>query len=553
MDQEKYVKGCSMKRPPFLEPNGVFFWKSYFETYVKSKDIDLWQVIQNDDFYYELKDSETKLTKETPYELLEDDQKKKLGKENEAKMTLYNALPHKEYERVFMCKTAKEVWHTLIIVHQGNSQVKNCNIVLLTQEYEKISILNKENIYSGAKVTTIKDAKDLATLPLDEVICNLKVYEMGLDNDSVVDSQRESDEDIEEEEAEAIDLVMIPIGLKRAMEIALVNKSFVEGAWSDSKDGDEHQNDATSLMAIDSQEVYLRFDLLLDDWIMDSGFTKHITENRRLFTLCKAYDGGHVVFRSNLKGKVVGGGNITHDSITITNVEHTSGRVSNDSSDGIAAIINKLDSLGKDIKKLKENVHDIHVECEYCGGAYLNKECPLNEEVKSVKEVKYGEFRRPFPNNNGNDARYYAIFTKEGLPLYTPFYYSPEEIEYFFAKSSFSDEEETKELKEIKEVAAQHETIHQKVTLSNLPVVRYYIAPYKPPILFPRCPEQHFKEALVHKAMESLKKIKVNRLFLKEIWKIDDYAKHIKNLAENKSRTSENEDVKMNTRCSTIL
>ncbi|GKB38770.1 retrotransposon protein [Tanacetum coccineum] len=50
-----------------------------------------------------------------------------------------------------------------------------------------------------------------------------------------------------------------------------------------------------------------------------------MTENRRLFTLYKAYDGGHVVFRSNLKGKVIGGCNITYDSITITNVEHVSG------------------------------------------------------------------------------------------------------------------------------------------------------------------------------------------------------------------------------------
>ncbi|GKA42150.1 hypothetical protein Tco_0734810 [Tanacetum coccineum] len=50
-----------------------------------------------------------------------------------------------------------------------------------------------------------------------------------------------------------------------------------------------------------------------------------MTGNRRLFTSYKAYDGGHVIFGSNLKGKVVGGGNITHDSITITNVEHVSG------------------------------------------------------------------------------------------------------------------------------------------------------------------------------------------------------------------------------------
>ncbi|GJS37258.1 retrotransposon protein [Tanacetum coccineum] len=50
-----------------------------------------------------------------------------------------------------------------------------------------------------------------------------------------------------------------------------------------------------------------------------------MTGNRRLFTSYKAYDGGHVIFGSNLKGKVVSGCNITHDSITITNIEHVSG------------------------------------------------------------------------------------------------------------------------------------------------------------------------------------------------------------------------------------
>ncbi|GKB38148.1 hypothetical protein Tco_0883090 [Tanacetum coccineum] len=159
--------------------------------------------------------------KETPYELLKDTEKKQLGNNEEAKMTIYNALPYKEYERVFMCKTAKEVWHTLIITHQGNSQVNNCKIDLLTQEYEKFSISNEETIDSGftkfnaivnslkyldpdyssknhvrkflralalkwrAKVTAIEEAKDLSTLPLDELIGNLKVCEMVLDNDGV--------------------------------------------------------------------------------------------------------------------------------------------------------------------------------------------------------------------------------------------------------------------------------------------------------------------------------------------------------------------------------
>nr|GEW68986.1 hypothetical protein [Tanacetum cinerariifolium] len=41
-----------------------------------------------------------------------------------------------------------------------------------------------------------------------------------------------------------------------------------------------------------------------------------------------------------------------------------------------------------------------------CGGTHLDKECPLNEEVKGVKEVKYGEFGRSFPHNGGKGARY---------------------------------------------------------------------------------------------------------------------------------------------------
>nr|GEV83431.1 hypothetical protein [Tanacetum cinerariifolium] len=74
-------------------------------------------------------------------------------------------------------------------------------------------------------------------------------------------------------------------------------------------------------------------------------------------------------------------------------------------SEGIAAITRKLDSLGRDIKKLKENVHDIQVGCQTYGGAHLKKECPLNEVVKSMEEVKCGEFCRPFPNNNQNNRR----------------------------------------------------------------------------------------------------------------------------------------------------
>ncbi|GJS97922.1 hypothetical protein Tco_0819092 [Tanacetum coccineum] len=128
MDPENYVEGCSMQRPPLMKA---------------------------DDGGSENKDDEGDTF------LLKDDEKNKLGKNNEAKKTLYNALPHKEYERGFMCRTAKEVWHTLISTHQGNSQVKDCKIDRLTQQHEKFSISNEETIDSSftrfnAIVTSLK-------------------------------------------------------------------------------------------------------------------------------------------------------------------------------------------------------------------------------------------------------------------------------------------------------------------------------------------------------------------------------------------------------------
>ncbi|GJT38971.1 retrovirus-related pol polyprotein from transposon TNT 1-94 [Tanacetum coccineum] len=137
-------------------------------------------------------------------------------------MVIYNALPRKEYERIFMCNTTKEIWKTLLITHQGNSQVKDNKIDLLVQQYEQFVIFKDESInsvfarfntiitslkaldegYSSknyvwkflralhpkwrAKVTAIKESKDLTSLSLDELIGNLKVYEMIIKKDSEI-------------------------------------------------------------------------------------------------------------------------------------------------------------------------------------------------------------------------------------------------------------------------------------------------------------------------------------------------------------------------------
>ncbi|GKE86253.1 hypothetical protein Tco_1559995 [Tanacetum coccineum] len=272
----------------------------------------------NDDFVFMMEVPKTKIEVKTPYELLKNDEKKQLGKNN-------NALPRKEYERVFMCKTPKEVCHTLIITHQGNSQVKDCKIDHFTQQYEKFLVSSEETTDSGfirfktivtslksldqdysrknhvrkflhalplkwkARMMVIEEAKDLVTLPLDELIGNFKVYEMILENDGIAskttkekveslalkdkvtreqtsddsDSQGGSDDDVDKEKAEAFNLLAknFLLGTKEVKaqdknEVATgyfigeypkpkENKAFVRGAWSDSEDSNEPKNNAT--------------------------------------------------------------------------------------------------------------------------------------------------------------------------------------------------------------------------------------------------------------------------------------------------------------------
>ncbi|GJV66530.1 retrovirus-related pol polyprotein from transposon TNT 1-94 [Tanacetum coccineum] len=63
-------------------------------------------------------------------------------------------------------------------------------------------------------------------------------------------------------------------------------------------------------------------DLEPDEWIKDSGCSKHMTRNRKLFSTYKAYNGGNFIFGSSLRGNIIGKGTISNDSLKIDNVEH---------------------------------------------------------------------------------------------------------------------------------------------------------------------------------------------------------------------------------------
>nr|GEX69698.1 zf-CCHC domain-containing protein/UBN2 domain-containing protein [Tanacetum cinerariifolium] len=193
-----------------------------------------------------------------------------------------------------------------------------------------------------AKVTAIKESKDLTSLSVDELIGNLKVYVVIIKKDSeMVKDKREqsrslalkakkesSDEDNltsnseDEEYAMAVKefkkffkrrgrFVRQPRDKRKSFqrrrddkngnskrkcfrcgdpkhlieECPMLLKSknqrdFVRGTWRDNgEDEKDRTNEETCLMAQASNEICLGFNLEADEWIKDSGCSKHMTGN----------------------------------------------------------------------------------------------------------------------------------------------------------------------------------------------------------------------------------------------------------------------------------
>ncbi|GKE26821.1 zf-CCHC domain-containing protein, partial [Tanacetum coccineum] len=238
-------------------------------------------------------------------------------------------------------------------------QVKDNKIDLLVQQYEQFTIREEESIDNAfARFNTIITSlkaldEDLTSLSLDELIGNLKVYEVIIKKDSeIIKDKREqsrslalkakkesSDDDSSTSESEDEEYVMVvkefkkffkrrerfirqPRDERKSLQRSRDDKNgkserkcfrcgnsnhligecpkssrnnnqraFIGGACNDSGENKEEKNkDETCLIVQASNEICLGIKLELDEWIKDSGCSKHMTRNQRLFSTYQAYN-----------------------------------------------------------------------------------------------------------------------------------------------------------------------------------------------------------------------------------------------------------------------
>ncbi|GJS52934.1 copia protein [Tanacetum coccineum] len=141
--------------------------------------------------------------------------------------------------------------------------------------------------------------------------------------------------------------------------------------------------------------ICIGVDLEPDEWIKDSGCSKHMSGNRKLFSTYKAYNGGNVIFVSNLSGNIIGKGQICDNKCRVTFSEHDS-EITKD--DKVIAMIDEnstlwhrrlghanmrlIQSLAS--KELVRNLPKLKFDQHFCDACKIGKQAHASHKAKNI-------------------------------------------------------------------------------------------------------------------------------------------------------------------------
>ncbi|GJR66848.1 zf-CCHC domain-containing protein [Tanacetum coccineum] len=247
-----------MQRSPLFESDGFIYWKNIFETYVKSKDLDLWHVITYGDFPPVQNNPETKEDEIVPFDKQSDDLKK-LAKNNEAKMKDSEMVKgKKEQSSSLALKAKKESSDEESSTSDSEDKEYDMAVKEFKKFFKRLGRFVRQPRVERKSFQRSRDVKNGKS--------GRKCFRCGDPNHLIGECPKS------------------PRSKNQ--------RAFVGGTWSDSgTNEEENTKDETCLVAQVSNEICLGINLEPDEWIKDSGCSKHMTGNQKLFSTYKAYNG----------------------------------------------------------------------------------------------------------------------------------------------------------------------------------------------------------------------------------------------------------------------
>jgi len=191
--------------------------------FVESLDRGIWDAIENDPFIPKLEKDGVFIEK--PWSQWTDAENKRAKFYCIAKNIITSTLNYDEFFKVSQCGSAKEMWDTLEVTHEGTNDVKRARKHTRIQEYEMFRMLKGELIADvqkrfthivnhlkslgkvfdkeelnikiikcldrswQSKVTTISESKDLTSLITNSLFGKLREHELEMNKLNVQESE----------------------------------------------------------------------------------------------------------------------------------------------------------------------------------------------------------------------------------------------------------------------------------------------------------------------------------------------------------------------------
>ncbi|XP_075095474.1 uncharacterized protein LOC142173733 [Nicotiana tabacum] len=188
--------------------------------FIVAEDSKLWDVIYDGPFVPIKTSGDPAVTIPKTRKKFNGVDRKAIEKNFRAKKILVCGIGLDEYNKILACQSTKEIWGTLQTTHEGTTQIKQSKIDMLTTVYELFRMKDDESIQDmhtrftsiinelhslgeiiprnklfrkilsvlpsswESKVNAIIKAKDLQKLIIDELVGNLKTYEMKKKKDN---------------------------------------------------------------------------------------------------------------------------------------------------------------------------------------------------------------------------------------------------------------------------------------------------------------------------------------------------------------------------------
>ncbi|KAK2392554.1 gag-protease polyprotein [Trifolium repens] len=210
------MEGGSVGRPPLLDGTNYDYWKPRMMAFLKSMDSQTWKAVIKG-WEHPVMRGTTELKPEENWSKKEDDLA--LGN-NKALNALFSGVDKYIFRLIKKCTVAKDAWEILKTIHEGTPKVKMSRLQLLTTKFENLRMKEDESVHDfhmnvidfansfdslgekipeeklvrkilrslprkfNMKVTAIKEAQDISSMKVDELIGSLQTFELYINERS---------------------------------------------------------------------------------------------------------------------------------------------------------------------------------------------------------------------------------------------------------------------------------------------------------------------------------------------------------------------------------